>query len=895
MAREGESLLAQRARERAEKKNEMQTARKSNLQQYVQILSANAAPKTMGASNRALPPQREQKESSSKLVQEIARMSSKVNGGQEEKRKEKEKQARDDARSERENDARKKREDKQQEESNRNFDTLGNVFKSEGGKIVDAVEELTKQLKRQQQQHSSGGSGDGPSLFEQLQEFQKNRKKKGGGRGVPGVDNDSDLDIDGFDDPHTSAEDRKKAKRARRIERLRRQRSSGRGLRGALNRARGFGSRAVDAGEGLLERGEGLLERGKGLASKLGESRALKLGGKVLGHVGAVASAADAVYNAAPLIGDVFDSSKDTTDRVKAGAHLAVQGAGAGIGGILGGAQGAAYGAEIGDKVADAAEWLGEKFAENVDVYDLVNDPKGPLQTALGSVRTGYDAIVSSDFGKALGMTAAVAMSPFSEDARQALKQDWNNDILPKFESKFDVLTNALGNYGSALAKAGGDIIDGLKKGGGNIVDGFKDAGSQIADGWKKNGLVGALQSVRGTAGLIGAGFGRAAGSAADGVANAGSSLKYGLQKGTTSNLDLALGFSAKTGFKGMNDSESKAYAANVMRTESGGALGITNQYGFAGQYQFGADALADNGLIDKDKLMAAKKAAGGDWYKGGLHKKFMEDSSNWTNKGGRDAFLNDKQLQDDTFVKYTNKNIDAGYRSGALTANSSAADIAAYAKASHLKGSGGANDYFLRGIDSADANGMRVSTYANDAKSKLLDLTAKVDDAKKNGYTPEKSDASRVTTNSITAANTGAKVAAKANAPTAKVAGQVNTSAKTEAQPAATDDSLASQLGSAESPWRTATRNFLDSEKKREAEATRTATASASPIPMVDKSTPAEMQRVLVANPTPPSDSGKTAIVQAGGGGGTSLPTLDEIPMIINDMGLVLLNTGHV
>ena len=177
-----------------------------------------------------------------------------------------------------------------------------------------------------------------------------------------------------------------------------------------------------------------------------------------------------------------------------------------------------------------------------------------------------------------------------------------------------------------------------------------------------------------------------------------------------------ALGFAGGANINGLSDAQTRAYAANVAGTESSGNQRSVNRFGYLGQYQFGADALADQGLVDKGKLAAAKKAAGGAWYSGGFHKAFLDDPNNWTGLGGKSAFLVDKGLQDRTFLAYTNANIAAGMRSGALSANSSPAQIAAYAKAAHLKGSRAADNLFLRHIDSSDAFGTSASSYAGQA-----------------------------------------------------------------------------------------------------------------------------------------------------------------------------------
>lgn len=884
MAEKKESLLAQRAAERRSRKLEMQDLRLNDTDGYVRSME-NSAPKTMGASNGAPSSSNAQEKKDrqpSRLVQEMAAMTAKMNRGTDEsKGKEKESASR----AAREKDISTKREDKQNLASEQNFKMVANVFKDQSDRMIKAIRELGK---------PKMGSGDsaegGTSLTDLYSKYKEHKDKKkaeraeaeekkhtnrhrnrqrrgriGGSSGAGGGTlggSDLDFDFDSGDNQRNSRD----VRRNRRLDRMRNARRAGRGGRigGALNRARGFGSSA--------------LSRGGNLIRGIGGLRGMATAGKVLGGVGALAAGADAAYSAAPHIGNVLDSNADMGTRIGSGAHLAVQGAGGVIGGVLGGVQGAAYGAEIGNKVADGAEWVGQKIA-------------------------------GTGVGDAIGASVALALTPFSEDAREAVVSDFKNKILPAMEKTYEGVSKTLSDKFEAFGKSMGEFSDklsnlkdgaknaivnvynGAKDGASAVVDGLKDAGNKIADGYNKGGISGALQAVDGTATLIGKGFQRGGAKVAEGVANAGSSMRYANEKGSANAVDLAMGFSADKGFKGMTDSQSKAYAGNVMKTESGGKLGITNQYGFAGQYQFGADALADNGLIDKDKLSAAKKAAGGDWYKGGLHKQFMEDNTNWKNEGGREAFLKDKSLQDNTFVNYTNKNIEAGYKSGALTANSSAADIAGYAKASHLKGTGGANDYFLRGKDSTDANGTRVSEYSRGASESMTALAAKVDDAKAKGVLPTSPESQL----SAAKVNQVAKTAGSVPNASAVVASPASLKAKLENAEGKRASNIANAAnGSKAENTIDANVNQIQTEYSP-APSSGNATAVAQTLPMLAGNVPPEMKSVMVANQVEPAKGADTTVVQGGGSKGGGAPTLDEMPMFINDMGLVLLQTGHV
>jgi len=178
---------------------------------------------------------------------------------------------------------------------------------------------------------------------------------------------------------------------------------------------------------------------------------------------------------------------------------------------------------------------------------------------------------------------------------------------------------------------------------------------------------------------------------------------------------------------KGFSEAQTKAYAANVAKTESGYRVGVENDYGYVGQYQFGAEALADQGLVDSGKLKQAKKDSGGDWYKGG-QKQFLHDPSNWTIDGGLSNFLSNKELQDKAFVSYTQKNIEQGIKSGAISEDSDPGDIAAFAKAAHLKGSKAATNLFLNGIDSHDANNTSAADYARQGRASITVLAPEIE-----------------------------------------------------------------------------------------------------------------------------------------------------------------------
>ncbi len=119
------------------------------------------------------------------------------------------------------------------------------------------------------------------------------------------------------------------------------------------------------------------------------------------------------------------------------------------------------------------------------------------------------------------------------------------------------------------------------------------------------------------------------------------------------------------------------------------------NWAGYGGGYQFGASALATVGLIKTSAIRQAGKRV-----KAGL-----PPQHGW--------FLhNPPQMQDTAFIRLANANVKTGFRARVLN-KKKPGRIAGYVAAAHLKGSGKANNWYLRRKDSKDGNGTRTSDYA--------------------------------------------------------------------------------------------------------------------------------------------------------------------------------------
>lgn len=141
-----------------------------------------------------------------------------------------------------------------------------------------------------------------------------------------------------------------------------------------------------------------------------------------------------------------------------------------------------------------------------------------------------------------------------------------------------------------------------------------------------------------------------------------------------------------------------KTYSQRIAALESAGAGGYkaVNRLGYLGKYQLGAMALQDLGLV-----------------KSGTTLKQLDDPTKWNIEGGKQAFLNDANLQEETFARYTKMNYSRLVRLGVISAESSPSTVAGYLAAAHLVGPGGAKD-LKAGVVKSDAFGTKASVYYN-------------------------------------------------------------------------------------------------------------------------------------------------------------------------------------
>lgn len=152
-------------------------------------------------------------------------------------------------------------------------------------------------------------------------------------------------------------------------------------------------------------------------------------------------------------------------------------------------------------------------------------------------------------------------------------------------------------------------------------------------------------------------------------------------------------------GIGSLDQSEVKAYLAQVGYNESTGNYGAVNQLGYLGKYQMGAAALIDGGYV-----------------KPGTTNSGLSNPNNWTGKDGitsRDDFLGNEAVQELNAYNYTARNYNTLIRIGVINSQTSSDEVAGVLQVSHLLGPGGAKNWYAGG-GGQDANGTTGNTYYN-------------------------------------------------------------------------------------------------------------------------------------------------------------------------------------
>ncbi len=155
------------------------------------------------------------------------------------------------------------------------------------------------------------------------------------------------------------------------------------------------------------------------------------------------------------------------------------------------------------------------------------------------------------------------------------------------------------------------------------------------------------------------------------------------------------------------------AYLAQIGKSESGGNYDTTNQLGYVGKYQFGYQALIDQGYVKSSVTSNAQ----------------LSNPNSWTGKDGitdRSTWLSNGSVQESAMLTYTQTNYTRMVSNGAITADMPPEDVGGMLAASHLLGAGGANTW-RKGGGGADANGTTGDTYFQKGKFAISVLAPQV------------------------------------------------------------------------------------------------------------------------------------------------------------------------
>ncbi len=214
---------------------------------------------------------------------------------------------------------------------------------------------------------------------------------------------------------------------------------------------------------------------------------ALKNKPKLLGKGGGLLTAGLTAYEVA----NIASSDMSTEDKLKAGGDVALEAGKAWAGAEAGGMAGAALGTMVGGPIGTAVGGFAGSVLGSIYGPEAIDAAVAKIQNAV------QDSGVSDIIGRGV----ATVISPFSEDARQALYQDYQTKIAPVLEGTYEDLKTTLVGWGKnaeelgkgfedftdAVGEGGSTIWSSIKSGASNIIEGFKDASKELVDGAAAN------------------------------------------------------------------------------------------------------------------------------------------------------------------------------------------------------------------------------------------------------------------------------------------------------------------------------------------------------------------------------------------------------------------------
>jgi hypothetical protein len=137
------------------------------------------------------------------------------------------------------------------------------------------------------------------------------------------------------------------------------------------------------------------------------------------------------------------------------------------------------------------------------------------------------------------------------------------------------------------------------------------------------------------------------------------------------------------------------------------------NELGFIGKYQFGYQALIDQGYVKSSVTSLAQ----------------LDNPNSWTGKDGisdKNAWFSNGSVQESAMLTYTQTNYTRMVSNGAITADMPPEDVGGMLAASHLLGAGGANTWRKTG-SGKDALGSTGAEYFQKGKFAISVLAPQV------------------------------------------------------------------------------------------------------------------------------------------------------------------------
>lgn len=385
----------------------------------------------------------------------------------------------------------------------------------------------------------------------------------------------------------------------------------------------------------------------------------------------------------------------------------------------------------VGEKLGQAKDWIVENTPQEVkdvvgnvadkatNAYEFIKDK------AVSAYNGTKDAIVKGkDWLAEKGTSVSGWVGDKWESAKEVVATQSKNDTSElKSSTEAEVAKSAVSNAGENIAVSTKDL---------SYLENDRAVQEEISqtskiDVEKQSAIADYLGNILTTLGDIYAAIksGFVAGSSSFGVNPDGTPVASGGGGIASGNFSAHSDYNGGV-IDGLSLEQTQAYMGSLAMRESGNDQRVENQYGYMGAYQFGADALSDVGMVDKQKWLKFK-AENKKVYAGGhgksAHARFLADPSNWLIQGGKEAFLNNRQIQDTALIRLTNNNAKTLSRNGVY--GGTAEHKSGLLMASHLKGAGNAIEFAKHGTNSRDANGTGVEEYYNRGMNAMKKVSA--------------------------------------------------------------------------------------------------------------------------------------------------------------------------